>query len=290
MMIISLTSMIMTTGAFMIHPHPIYKKIYAKTRNVMHNKQNEVRMNHALFRKKKEDYTICHFNYNDNNNDNKNNKETEDTVGNNIRNSTIHDHTSSTTTSTSTTIYHDEECYDLCDGDNIFYQAVDNEEEVEEPKKTIMNQSQQTQSLSPPPQQQSKFKNGEPEPTKQVWQNLELHWSIDSANNDEDCDVEDVSTCSEPCLDCRGKGIKLCSFCHGVGYVDFGFAEKGTMGQRLLDNNNMKNKGTASSDNGRLGVECPVCDEDGEQSCSTCRGSGWIAKWRLDYNASDLRP
>ena len=73
---------------------------------------------------------------------------------------------------------------------------------------------------------------------------------------------------------------KLCKFCHGIGYLDFGFAEKGTMGERLLNH-----------PNGRLGTDCPVCNEDGEKSCFTCRGNGWIARWRLNNKyLDDVRP
>ena len=120
----------------------------------------------------------------------------------------------------------------------------------------------------------------DPTPTKQTWQNLELKWSIDE--NNDDCDIEDISSCSEPCPHCRGTGTILCQFCGGVGYIDFGVAEKGTMGERLLDD---------PDETRRLGTECPVCDDHGEQVCPTCRGSGWIARWRLDNNnISDVRP
>ena len=120
----------------------------------------------------------------------------------------------------------------------------------------------------------------DPQPTKQVWRNLELKWSIDS--NSDDCDVEDITSCSEPCLTCRGAGITLCAFCHGVGYVDFGMAEKGTIGERLSQK---------QDSHGHLGTECPICNEDGETNCGTCRGSGWIANWRLNNgNIGDLRP
>eukprot|EP00551_Chaetoceros_affinis_P008672 CAMPEP_0203684360 /NCGR_PEP_ID=MMETSP0090-20130426/47995_1 /ASSEMBLY_ACC=CAM_ASM_001088 /TAXON_ID=426623 /ORGANISM="Chaetoceros affinis, Strain CCMP159" /LENGTH=375 /DNA_ID=CAMNT_0050553535 /DNA_START=358 /DNA_END=1482 /DNA_ORIENTATION=+ len=199
----------------------------------------------------------------------------------------------------SSILYEDEECFDLCDvfeedgnagssdEDNIEINELNkSQNSIPQPTSTASTSdktktttaSTSTAMSSTPPTSSSssssssssetKEYNKDPKPTKQVWQNLELRWSIDE--NNEDCDLEDISSCSEPCLNCRGTGVVLCQFCDGHGYVDFGFAEPGTMGKRLLGNDNP---------NGRLGAECPVCNEDGEQGCPTCRGSGWIARW-----------
>ena len=100
--------------------------------------------------------------------------------------------------------------------------------------------------------------------SEQLRHSLELHWSIQKAN--EDCDLEDITSCSEPCPDCRGTGLVICRFCDGVGYLDMGPQLPGTIGKALLKD--------------RMGVECPVCNEDAEQVCETCMGSGWIANWR----------
>jgi hypothetical protein len=97
--------------------------------------------------------------------------------------------------------------------------------------------------------------------------NLDLKWSIAQSNND--CDTGDLLSCSEPCETCRGKGVVFCQFCQGNGYVDFGHQMKGTVGGAM----ELKN-------GGHTGIECPVCNEDGEQGCGQCNGSGWIANWK----------
>lgn len=83
--------------------------------------------------------------------------------------------------------------------------------------------------------------------------------------------------CSTPCTTCRGKGVTCCQFCNGVGYIDFGMQERGTVGERMVSKQHGK-KGVKLGLN--AGVECPVCDENGDQVCADCNGSGWIANWR----------
>jgi hypothetical protein len=99
-------------------------------------------------------------------------------------------------------------------------------------------------------------------------QNLELKWNIDQSN--ENCDTDDILSCSEPCEVCRGKGVVTCLFCQGHGYVDFGQQIKGTVGSRMEKRNG-----------GHTGIECPICNEDGEMGCQKCNGSGWIALWKI---------
>mmetsp|Transcript_8030 Transcript_8030/g.15126 ORF Transcript_8030/g.15126 Transcript_8030/m.15126 type:complete len:244 (-) Transcript_8030:85-816(-) len=99
-------------------------------------------------------------------------------------------------------------------------------------------------------------------------QSLELKWNIDKSN--ENCDTDDILSCSEPCEVCRGKGVITCLFCQGHGYVDFGQQDKGTVGSRMEKKNG-----------GHTGIECPICNEDGEMGCQKCNGSGWIALWKI---------
>ena len=100
-----------------------------------------------------------------------------------------------------------------------------------------------------------------------IKKNLEMKWDIAQIN--QDCNTEDRLSCSEPCETCRGKGVVTCLFCKGDGYVDFGQQTKGTVGGTMEKKNG-----------GHTGIECPVCNEDGEQGCQKCNGSGWIALWK----------
>ena len=109
-----------------------------------------------------------------------------------------------------------------------------------------------------------------------VYKTLELQWEIEEAKDN--CDPEDITSCSEPCDLCRGTGVIPCHFCEGTGYINFGEQSPGTVGERLVERNG-----------GHPGAECPVCNENGEITCPKCRGSGWIANWRLE-NETGLRP
>lgn len=97
--------------------------------------------------------------------------------------------------------------------------------------------------------------------------NLELKWNIEKSNAEQEAGAS-TNHLSDPCETCLGKGKVLCAFCHGDGFVDFGKQEAGTIGGTMVSKNG-----------GRTHVECPVCDENGEQCCMKCSGSGWIAKW-----------
>jgi len=100
---------------------------------------------------------------------------------------------------------------------------------------------------------------------KNAKRNLELKWNIQKSNDELEAGVGNVS---DPCEDCQGKGKVLCPFCQGNGFVDFGEQEEGTIGGSMVSKNG-----------GRTHVECPICDDNGEQSCTKCSGSGWIARW-----------
>jgi hypothetical protein len=156
-------------------------------------------------------------------------------------------------------IYEDSDCMDLCDADEN-QKPVDNLDLDD----SVLIQSAIDESMK----NVSKMSNSHISP-KQMMRNIELRWSIEESNND--CDVDDLSSCSEPCSQCRGEGTAECTFCTGSGYIDLGPQDPGTMGDQLIRRNG-----------GRTGIECPVCNENGDQICSKCMGSGWIARWRMN--------
>lgn len=153
--------------------------------------------------------------------------------------------------------YFDDECIDLCDFDE---QSGLDERNLSEMKNRDKEQEVRKNEKS----------------LEHVYKTLELHWEIEEAKDN--CDLEDITSCSEPCDLCRGTGVIPCHFCEGTGYINFGEQSPGTVGERLVEKNG-----------GHPGAECPVCNEDGEISCPKCRGSGWIANWRLE-NETGLRP
>eukprot|EP00553_Chaetoceros_curvisetus_P001652 CAMPEP_0204631358 /NCGR_PEP_ID=MMETSP0717-20131115/22492_1 /ASSEMBLY_ACC=CAM_ASM_000666 /TAXON_ID=230516 /ORGANISM="Chaetoceros curvisetus" /LENGTH=265 /DNA_ID=CAMNT_0051648897 /DNA_START=219 /DNA_END=1013 /DNA_ORIENTATION=+ len=141
----------------------------------------------------------------------------------------------------------------------------------------------------------------------------------ESNENCDVMDPKNIEQCAEPCTKCRGTGLVSCGFCNGFGYVDFGAQERGTIGRRMMktmkqkrrkermlmrrdrdgairnvegeeeeeeeddeeDNINGTGEGTNTNigENETIGAECPVCDENGDQTCDECKGSGWIANW-----------
>jgi len=167
-------------------------------------------------------------------------------------------------------VFQDAECYDLCEQEvhDDDYEEVEEEDSHHQPSHTKKKKATTTSTTNTMD-------------THQRMKNIELRWKIDQSSTE--CDLEqDITSCSEPCEVCVGTGVSECRFCQGVGYVDFGLQLPGTMGEQLVRTNG-----------GRTGTECPICNDDGEQVCNTCMGSGWIAKWRLmnkNNNASDVRP
>lgn len=161
----------------------------------------------------------------------------------------------------------DEDCHDLCElaedelEDNFFSSAQIH-------SKNHHGVFADSDSPSPPP-----YKSVEKTMT-----NIELRWNIDKS--EDECNPEDASTCSDVCDACEGKGVVDCHFCNGTGWIDFGEQIPGTVGEKLVERND-----------GVQGTECPVCNDDCEQTCQKCMGSGWIARWRLKKNLSnDLKP
>jgi len=171
----------------------------------------------------------------------------------------------------------DEECYDLCE-------LVDEEEledvvlsssspmlldvELQRETSTVPIENSRIGAATNQVASASSSNNSNNKSAEQVMGNIELRWNIDE--DKDDCDLEDVSTCSDACDVCVGKGLIDCQFCKGVGWIDFGQQTPGTMGERLVERNG-----------GIQGTECPVCNEDSNQVCQKCMGSGWIARWRM---------
>lgn len=181
----------------------------------------------------------------------------------------------------------DEECYDLCEveEEDVALQPEESSDEHKSshsvkkissrrPSASSFNRYQHRKQIR---MSSNVIEEQTKSDTARAREGLNLHWNIKSASDE--CDVqEDMLSCSEPCTQCRGKGVVECQFCHGVGFVDFGQQEEGTVGGRMVRENG-----------GFTGIHCPVCNEDGEQECFKCNGNGWIAKWKLkDDNSGDI--
>lgn len=169
------------------------------------------------------------------------------------------------------TIYYaeDEDCYDLCDTE-ILGSSSDTEEELQMQPLSLSStppDNIQNEMTSGTPNQSTEKEVVDSKSIQHAVENLELRWDIDEDN--QDCDIEDITTCSEPCSTCSGTGKIECPFCGGTGYIDFGKPSPGTIGETL-----------AKKNGGFTGTECPVCDDNGEIDCHSCKGSGWIARWR----------
>jgi len=168
-----------------------------------------------------------------------------------------------------TSFYQDEDCLDLCEEttnefqDPSYYSSSSS-------SPTSVNNSDTIQKLEETSRKMTTSSNSNKISPKQMMKNIELRWSIEESNHD--CDVEDISSCSDPCIQCHGIGTAECTFCSGSGYIDLGVQEIGTMGDQLVKQNG-----------GKTGIECPVCNENGDQVCSTCMGSGYIARWRMNF-------
>merc|ERR1712154_482849 len=82
---------------------------------------------------------------------------------------------------------------------------------------------------------------------------LEMNWEM--RETQENCDVNDISSCGLRCDECNGSGNKSCRFCKGDRQISF------------------------SKGNNKVLVDCPTCDQNGNEVCSKCCGSGWVARW-----------
>lgn len=129
-----------------------------------------------------------------------------------------------------TILVEEEECFDLCDIDWDQMPGFQEEDEEEEESKP------ETASAEPLDSETARFR-------------LEMSWEV--RQNEEDCDLEDVSTCGDFCPDCAGRGSVRCRFCGG--------STKLMMQDRV--------------------TSCPVCNPKGDEICKSCKGSGRIAPW-----------
>mmetsp|Transcript_1602 Transcript_1602/g.2203 ORF Transcript_1602/g.2203 Transcript_1602/m.2203 type:complete len:179 (+) Transcript_1602:278-814(+) len=133
---------------------------------------------------------------------------------------------------TANNIFDDEDCADLCNFDDVF---------------------EDTGSHDSPMKEDTETKSQE-ETTSEVDRHrlrLQMNWELKQTQ--EDCDVDDVTSCGAMCNECMGSGVTKCRFCMGSKYV-------------ILPERGQK-------------LDCPVCDQSGNEVCSQCRGSGWLAKW-----------
>jgi len=179
----------------------------------------------------------------------------------------------------------DESCYDLCElvEDELKDNFLPSDQPTPEMKQDdsiadiysgngVVTSSD---SVSSPSSSSSLSININEKSVEKVMSNIELRWNIDES--EDGCDPEDASTCSDICDACGGKGVVDCHFCGGTGWIDFGDQIPGTMGEKLVERNG-----------GVQGTECPVCNDDCEQTCQKCMGSGWIARWRMKNFSNDL--
>jgi hypothetical protein len=166
---------------------------------------------------------------------------------------------SQTTTAATSTTIPDEECYDLCDTEDL---VVESPEETKQP-----NVAAAASETRKPGSGNARHR-------------LMLQWEV--THSIEECDVDldnlyqdnDLSTTAaaaaaaeeEPCgamacKTCQGEGVVSCRFCAGCGFLTVG-NEQVMMG---------------------TGTTCPIC-QAGEEACPSCRGSGWIARWQPDMH------
>jgi DnaJ-class molecular chaperone len=115
-----------------------------------------------------------------------------------------------------------DDCMDLCDAFRD-----ENESSVVPPQPTLSPQQQQHGQV-----QKDRIR-------------LEMKWEM--YQNKDDCDLEDLRSCSEPCQECHGSGNTPCRFCLGTKQI------------HLIGSNSQP---------------CPVCNETGAEVCQKCRGTG----------------
>lgn len=133
-------------------------------------------------------------------------------------------------------IFDDEDCADLCSFDDVF-------DDTGSPEFNNDSSSDEETGIK---SQQENASNVDRDRLR-----LQMNWELQQTQ--EDCDVDDMSSCGSLCNECNGSGTTKCRFCMGSKHIIL--PERG---QKLV---------------------CPVCDQHGHEVCGKCRGSGWIAKW-----------
>lgn len=125
---------------------------------------------------------------------------------------------------------------------------------------------------------------------------LEMHWNLEEAKQDQECIVEDPSTCNaEECPDCNGEGEIVCRFCRGTAQMYVGSmanrhrVDKFNHNPLLQRTETPPSSSSSSSDtDGGSFQRCPICQE-GHEVCTSCRGTGWVADWTRPM-PEDLMP
>lgn len=138
--------------------------------------------------------------------------------------------------------FDDEECYDLCDMNEDGTQAAAAVEAVPTTETTDDEIARSLQKVT----RQERDAQAETD-------RIRLEMTYEMFRSSDDCDLEDVTTCSERCTACHGAGTTSCRCCQGSKRV--------------------------SMIAGAPSMSCPVCNANGVEECSKCHGSGWIAPW-----------
>jgi len=147
--------------------------------------------------------------------------------------------------------FDDEDCFDLCELDD---DDDDDDDDVTMPP------------VPPPPPPTKKavnnnkvtsFKLNELSRHEKELQaesdRVRLEMTYEMFRSTDDCDLDDVATCSDTCQDCHATGHTLCRCCAGRKQVS------------LISS--------------QPPMACPVCNAKGVEECQKCMGSGRIAKW-----------
>lgn len=174
--------------------------------------------------------------------------------------------------------YEEEDCFDLCetddewdlvmptsDGEDMKKPTVSNRMDEKDTTEKEVNESMATasrarvdessSSSTTTPSQQKQQDKQHKRPSFQRMR-LEMQWEL--RNNAEDCDLEEIDTCGDFCVDCVGVGRVQCRFCQGAGKLHL--PETNLYGGERIQ-------------------PCPVCNQSGTEECKACRGSGRIAPW-----------